>query len=86
MTSKISLDYLRAAVSEKERIEDTNEVFLLFLLETALNVNQILNSAASLLKNAVYEEKGKSNKLVIAIDPLDDLKEQSDVFFSLFFL
>ena len=61
MRSEISLDNLGAAMREKEGIEHTNEVFFLLFLETALDINEILNSAASLLYNAVDEEKGVSD-------------------------
>ena len=52
----------------------------------SLYVNQYLNAAASLLQDTVDQEQSICDKVLITIDPLDDLKEQSDVVLSFPFL
>lgn len=56
MTGEVSLNYLRPIVGEKEGVKDPNEVDEPLLVRAFLNVNQILNPAASLLENTVYQE------------------------------
>ena len=69
-------------MGEQEGVKDANEVDEPLLVGTFLNVNQILNPAASLLENTVYQEEGIGDQLVVAVDNPDDLKEQSDVILS----
>jgi hypothetical protein len=73
-------------MSNKERVEQSDQVLLSLLVVRSLNVDEELNSAASLLKDAIDQEQSVSDKVLITIHSLDNLKEQSDVVFSFPFL
>ena len=53
MTCQVSLNLLITAMLEEERVQDPNEVFLLVFVETSLDVNEIIDSGASLFEYSV---------------------------------
>jgi hypothetical protein len=81
MGSEISLFIGFLAALIEEAGEDANEVFLLLLLVTPLDRDEVLNPAAVVLQDAVDQQQCEGYQLLLALHLLYDLEEQTDVVF-----
>ena len=86
MGSKVSLDLVAGSVCPQERVKESNKVFVLFFLETLLDVQQVLNAATLLFEHAVDQKESIGYKLGVTSNFLNNLKEQADVLLSSIFL